>query len=58
MSLGDVALGILRLFLLIGPFGRLENLIFETFESVALPSLVLSLGVKNANAIHEAFKFT
>jgi hypothetical protein len=45
-SVSEVALGILRLFLLIGPFGRLENLICETLESVAIPGLVLSLGVK------------
>jgi hypothetical protein len=57
MSLGEVTLGILRLFLLIGPFGRLENLICETLESVAILGLVLSLGVKNADAIQEAFKF-
>jgi hypothetical protein len=30
MSLGEVTLGILRLFLLIGPFGHLENLICKT----------------------------
>jgi hypothetical protein len=58
MSLGDVALGILGLFLLISPFGCLENLICETLESVAVPGLVLSLGVENANAIQEAFKCT
>jgi hypothetical protein len=43
---------------LIGPFGHLENLIYETLESVAVPGLMLSLGVENANAIQEAFKFT
>jgi hypothetical protein len=58
MSLREVALGILGLFLLIGPFGHLENLICETLESIAVPGLVLSLGVKNADAIQEAFKFT
>jgi hypothetical protein len=58
MSLGKVALGILRLFLLISPSGHLENLICETLESVTVLGLVLSLGVENANAIQEAFKFT
>jgi glucose uptake protein GlcU len=58
MSLGKVALGILGLFLLISPSGHLENLICETFESVIVLGLVLSLGVENANAIQEAFKFT
>jgi hypothetical protein len=51
MSLGEVALGILRLLLLIGRLGRLENLICKTLESVTVSGLVLSLGVKNANAI-------
>jgi hypothetical protein len=58
LSLGEVALGILGLFLLISPFGHLENLIYKALESVAVPSLVLSLGVKNTDAIQEAFKFT
>jgi hypothetical protein len=46
MSLRKVALGILGLFLLIAPFVRLENLICETLESVAVLDLVLSLWVK------------
>jgi hypothetical protein len=58
MSLGEVALGILVLFLLISAFGCLENLICKTLELVAFSGLVLSLEVKNANAIEEAFKFT
>jgi predicted benzoate:H+ symporter BenE len=58
MSLGEIALGILKLFLLIGHFSRLENLICETLELVTVSGLVLSLGVKNVDAIQEAFKFT
>jgi hypothetical protein len=58
MSLGEVALEILGLFLLISPLGRLENLICETLESVAVPGLLLSLGMKNADVILETFKFT
>jgi hypothetical protein len=58
MSFGEVALGFFGLFLLIDPFGRLEHLIYETLESVAVSSLVLSLGMDNADMIHEAFKFT
>jgi hypothetical protein len=51
MSFGEVTLGFFRLFLLIAPLGRLENLIYKTLESVAVPGLVLSLGVENAYAI-------
>jgi hypothetical protein len=40
MSLEEVAFGILELFLLIVPFGYLENLISETLESVIVPGLV------------------
>jgi hypothetical protein len=58
MSLREVALGILRLLLLIGHLHHLENLICKTLESVTISGLVLFLGVKNANAIQEAFKFT
>jgi hypothetical protein len=58
MSFGEVTPGLLGLFLLKGPFGRLELLICESLESVIVPGLVLSLGVKNADAIQEAFKFT
>jgi hypothetical protein len=58
VSFGVVALRILGLLLLIGHVGHLENLIYETLESVIVSGLVLSLGVKNANAIQEAFKFT
>jgi hypothetical protein len=46
MSLEEVTLEMLRLFLLIGRVSRLENLIHKTFESVIVPGLVLSLGVK------------
>jgi hypothetical protein len=45
------------LFILIGPFGHLEYFICETLESIAILGLVLSLGVKNADAIQEVFKF-
>jgi hypothetical protein len=58
MGLGEVALGILGLLLLIGRLGRLDNLIYKTLESVIVSGLVLSLGVKNANAIQKAFEFT
>jgi hypothetical protein len=58
MSFGEVTLGFFRLFLLIGPFGRLEHLPCETLESVVVPSVMLSLGVENADAIQKAFKFT
>jgi hypothetical protein len=51
VGLGEVALGILRLLLLIGRLGRLKNLICKTLESVVVSGLVLSLGVENANAI-------
>jgi hypothetical protein len=51
-------LGSLGFFLLITPLGHLEHHIYETLESVAVSGLVLSLGVKNADVIQEAFKFT
>jgi hypothetical protein len=51
MSLGEVTNGILRLLLLIGHLGRLENLICKTLESVVVSGPVLPLDVKNANAI-------
>jgi hypothetical protein len=46
VSFGKVTLGFFGLFLLIHPFAHLEHLICETLESVAVPGLVLSLGVK------------
>jgi hypothetical protein len=58
MSFGKVTLGFFGLFLLISPFGRLEHLICKTLDLVAFSGLVLSMGVKNADAIQEAFKFT
>jgi hypothetical protein len=58
MSFGEVALCFFRLLLLIDLFGCLEHLICEILESVTIPSLVLSLGVKYIDAIQEAFKFT
>jgi hypothetical protein len=57
VSFVEVTLGFFRLFLLIGPFGRLVYFICETLESVAVLGLVLSLGVENADAMQEAFKF-
>jgi hypothetical protein len=51
MSFGEVTLGLFRLFLLTGPFGRLDHLIYETLESIVVPGLVLSLGVENADVI-------
>jgi hypothetical protein len=58
VNFGEFALGFFRLFLLISPLGLLEHLIYETMESVIVPGLELSLGVKNEDAIQEAFKFT
>jgi hypothetical protein len=58
MTLGEVTLGILSLFLLIGAFGHLENHAYKTMELVTVPDLVLSLAVANTNVIYEAFKFT
>jgi predicted benzoate:H+ symporter BenE len=58
VHLGEVAPGTLKLLLLIDRLGRLENLICKTLELVTVSGLVLSLGVKNANAIQEAFEFT
>jgi hypothetical protein len=43
---------------LIGRFGRLEHLIYETLESIVIPGFVLSLGMENIDMIQEAFKFT
>jgi hypothetical protein len=51
MSLGDVSLGILRLLLLIRQLGCFENLIWKTLDSVVVSGLVISMGVKNGNAI-------
>jgi hypothetical protein len=58
MSFREVTLELLGLLLLIDRLGRLENLICKTLESVTVSGLVLSLGVKNANAIQQAFEFT
>jgi hypothetical protein len=58
MSFREVALEFFGLFLLIGPFGRLEHPICKILESVAVSGLLLSLGVKNADAILKAFNFT
>jgi hypothetical protein len=51
MSFGEVGLRFFGLFLLIGPFGHLEDFICETLESVAVLGLVLSLGVEDVDAI-------
>jgi hypothetical protein len=58
MSFGKVTLGLFRLFLLIGPFSRLEYFICKTLESVAVPGLVLFLGVEDVDVIQKAIKFT
>jgi uncharacterized membrane protein len=58
MSVREVTLRFFRLFLFIGSFGRLEHLICEILESVIVLGLVLSLGVKNVDAIQEDLKFT
>jgi hypothetical protein len=58
MSFREVALWFIRPFPLIGLFGRLENLICETLESVIVPGLVLCLGMENTYSIKEGFKFT
>jgi hypothetical protein len=57
MSFREVALWIFVLLLLISLFGLLEHTIHETLESVAVLGLVLSLWMKNANLIQEAFEF-
>jgi hypothetical protein len=51
MSFGEVALWFFTVILLIGLLGHLERLICETLESVTVLSLVLSLGVEDANVI-------
>jgi hypothetical protein len=51
VSFGEVALMFFRLFLLTGPFGRLEYFIYKTLESVTVSGLVLFLGVENADTI-------
>jgi hypothetical protein len=51
MSFEEVALWFFGLLLLIDLFGHLEHLIFETLELIAIPGLVLPLGMENANAI-------
>jgi hypothetical protein len=55
MSFREVALGFFGLFLLIGPFGRLEHLICKTFKftrlDLSVSGPVLSLWVKNVDAI-------
>jgi hypothetical protein len=58
VSFREVALGFFGLFLLISPFGRVVYFSYETLETVAVLGLVLSLGVENADAVQEAFKFT
>jgi hypothetical protein len=58
VSFEEVALGLFRIFLLIGPIDHLDYFFYETLESVAVLGPVLSLGVENADAIQEAFKFT
>jgi hypothetical protein len=57
VSFREVTLRFFDLFLLIDPFGHLEYFIGETLESVVVLGLVLSLGMGNADAIQEAFKF-
>jgi hypothetical protein len=51
MSFREAAIGFFGLFLLISPFGHLEHLICKTLESVVVLGLMLSLGVKNIDAI-------
>jgi hypothetical protein len=58
VSFGEVVLRFFKLFLLISSFGHLEYLICETLESITVLSLVLSVGVENADMIQETFKFT
>jgi hypothetical protein len=57
VSFREITLWIIGLLLLIGLFGRLEHLIYETLDSVMVSGLVFSLGVENADPIQEAFKF-
>jgi hypothetical protein len=58
MSLEEIALWIFGLFLLIDLFGCLEDLIGETLELAAVPGLVLSMGVENADLIQETIKLS
>jgi hypothetical protein len=51
VSLGEIFLWIFGLLFLISLFGRLEDLISKALQSVAVPSLVLSLGVENTYLI-------
>jgi hypothetical protein len=57
LSFREVTLRFFMLFLMIGLFGRLEYFICKTLELVIVLGLVLSLGVKNADVIQEAFQF-
>jgi hypothetical protein len=57
VGLREVTLGVNGLLLLIGQLRCLENLICKTLESVIISSLVLSLGMENANVIQDTFEF-
>jgi hypothetical protein len=54
MSFREIALWFFGLLLLTGLLDHLEHLICETLKSNAIPGLVLSLRVENANPIQEA----
>jgi hypothetical protein len=51
VSLREVALWILGLLFLVGLFSHLEDLIYKALQSVTVPGLVLSLGVKDADPV-------
>jgi hypothetical protein len=51
MSFGEVTLWFFGIFFLIGLFGRLDHLIYETVELVAVPGFVLSLGMEDTYVI-------
>jgi hypothetical protein len=56
MSFGEVALRVFGLLVLLDLFGGLENLVYKTFQSIPVPSLVFPLIVKDVDSIKETFK--
>jgi hypothetical protein len=54
----EVVLLVVRLLFLIALLSRLENFVSEALQPVALPSLMLSLGVENAYSIQEPIVLT
>jgi hypothetical protein len=56
VSFVEVAFWVFRLLFVFSHFGRLEDLIYKTLQSVAVPGLVLPLGVEDADPVQETFK--